>query len=69
MKVAVYYNNHDIRVEERPVPRIGPGELLVKVMASGICGSDVMERYRIKKAPIILGHEISGVIVEKDAAV
>jgi threonine dehydrogenase-like Zn-dependent dehydrogenase len=65
MKVAVYYNNHDIRVEERPVPRIGTGELLVKVMASGICGSDVMEWYRIKKAPIVLGHEISGVIVEK----
>jgi L-iditol 2-dehydrogenase len=65
MKVAVYYNNRDIRIEERPVPRIGPGELLVKVMASGICGSDVMEWYRIKKAPIVLGHEIAGLIVEK----
>ncbi len=69
MKVAVYYNNHDIRVEERPVPRIAAGELLVKVMASGICGSDVMEWYRIKKAPIVLGHEISGVIVEKGSGV
>jgi len=69
MKVAVYYNNHDIRIEERPVPRIGPGELLVKVTASGICGSDVMEWYRIKKAPIILGHEIAGVIVETGAGV
>jgi L-iditol 2-dehydrogenase len=69
MKVAVYYNNHDIRIEERPVPRIGTGELLVKVMASGICGSDVMEWYRIKKAPIILGHEIAGVIVETGAGV
>ncbi len=64
MKVAVYYNNHDIRIEERPVPKIGPGEMLVKVMASGICGSDVMEWYRIKKAPVILGHEIAGVIAE-----
>ncbi len=63
MRVAVYYNNHDVRLEERPVPRIGPGELLVKVMASGICGSDVMEWYRIKKAPLILGHEIAGEIV------
>jgi len=69
MRVAVYYNNHDVRIEERPVPRIGPGELLVKVMASGICGSDVMEWYRIKKAPIILGHEISGVISETGAGV
>ncbi len=65
MKVAVYYNNRDVRIEERPVPEIGPGELLIKVMASGICGSDVMEWYRIKKAPIVLGHEIAGIIVEK----
>lgn len=64
MQVAVYYNNNDIRLEERPVPKIGDGEILVKVMASGICGTDVMEWYRIKKAPRILGHEISGEIVE-----
>jgi L-iditol 2-dehydrogenase len=64
MRVAVYYNNHDVRIEERATPRIGPGEILVKVLASGICGSDVMEWYRIKKAPLVLGHEISGEIVE-----
>jgi L-iditol 2-dehydrogenase len=64
MRVAMYYNNRDVRLEEMPKPRIGPGELLVKVLASGICGSDVMEWYRIKKAPRVLGHEISGQIVE-----
>jgi L-iditol 2-dehydrogenase len=64
MRVAVYYNNKDVRTEERPVPRIGPGELLVKVIASGICGSDVLEWYRIKKAPLVLGHEIAGDIEE-----
>ncbi|MEK7841460.1 MAG: alcohol dehydrogenase catalytic domain-containing protein, partial [Deltaproteobacteria bacterium] len=64
MRVAVYYNNNDVRLEERPVPQIQEGELLVKVIASGICGSDVMEWYRIKKAPLILGHEIAGDIVE-----
>jgi L-iditol 2-dehydrogenase len=64
MKVAVYYSNRDIRIEERPIPKIGGGEILVKVKASGICGTDVMEWYRIKKAPRILGHEISGDIVE-----
>ncbi|HTZ41037.1 MAG TPA: zinc-dependent dehydrogenase [Syntrophales bacterium] len=69
MKVAVYYNNRDVRIEERPVPKIGTGELLVKVMASGLCGSDVMEWYRIKKAPLILGHEIAGFIVEKGEGV
>ena len=64
MRVAMYYNNRDVRLEEIPTPQIGPGELLVKVLASGICGSDVMEWYRIKKAPRVLGHEITGEIVE-----
>jgi L-iditol 2-dehydrogenase len=64
VRVAMYYNNRDVRLEEMPRPQIGPGELLVKVMASGICGSDVMEWYRIKKAPLVLGHEIAGEIVE-----
>jgi len=64
VRVAVYYNNKDVRIEERPTPQIAPGELLVRVEASSICGSDVMEWYRIKKAPLVLGHEITGVIVE-----
>lgn len=64
MRVAVYYRNKDVRIEERPRPEIGKNEILVRVVASGICGSDVMEWYRIKKAPTILGHEIAGEIVE-----
>lgn len=64
MRVAMYYNNRDVRVEEMPIPKISDGELLVKVIASGICGSDVMEWYRVKKAPRVLGHEITGEIVE-----
>lgn len=64
MRVAMYYNNRDIRLEEMPIPKIGPGELLVRVEACGICGSDVMEWYRVKRAPLVLGHEIAGVIVE-----
>lgn len=62
MKVAMYYKNNDVRIEEQPIPEINDNELLVKVVASGICGSDVMEWYRIKKAPLVLGHEISGVV-------
>ncbi|MCK4902062.1 MAG: alcohol dehydrogenase catalytic domain-containing protein, partial [Thermoplasmatales archaeon] len=62
MKVAMYYSNNDVRIEEMPVPEISDDELLVKVIASGICGSDVMEWYRLKKAPLVLGHEISGII-------
>ncbi|UCE45356.1 MAG: alcohol dehydrogenase catalytic domain-containing protein, partial [Methanobacteriota archaeon] len=64
MRVAMYYNNRDVRLEEMPRPKTGKGELLVKVVASGICGSDVMEWYRIKRAPLVLGHEIAGDIVE-----
>jgi L-iditol 2-dehydrogenase len=64
MKTAVYYNNNDIRIEERPKPEIKDGEILVKVKASGICGTDLMEWYRIKKAPRVLGHEMTGEIVE-----
>jgi len=60
----MYYSNKDIRIEEMAMPTCGPGELLMKVEASGICGSDVMEWYRIKKAPLVLGHEVAGQVVE-----
>jgi L-iditol 2-dehydrogenase len=64
MRVAMYYNSRDVRLEERAMPRIGPGELLVRIRASGICGSDLMEWYRIKKAPLVLGHEIAGEVID-----
>ena len=64
MNVAMYYNNNDIRIEEMPIPNIKEDELLVRVQSSGICGSDVMEWYRLKNAPRVLGHEIAGDIVK-----
>ena len=64
MKVAMYYNNNDVRIEEMPIPDINDNDLLVKVQACGICGSDVMEWYRLKKAPRVLGHEMSGDIIK-----
>lgn len=60
----MYYSNRDVRVEERPIPEVGDNDLLIRVMASGICGSDLMEWYRIKKAPLVLGHEIAGEVVD-----
>lgn len=69
MRVAMYYNNRDVRLEALPVPKIGAGELLLRTRASGICGSDLMEWYRIKKAPLVLGHEITGEVVELGAKV
>jgi len=62
MRAAVYHSNADVRIEERDVPSIGPGEALMRIEASGICGSDVLEWYRIRKAPVVLGHEVAGVI-------
>ena len=59
----MYYSNRDVRLEEMPTPQIGRGELLVRVEASGICGSDVMEWYRRDRVPLVLGHEIGGQIV------
>jgi len=62
MKVAVYYNNENVKIENRRKPRISVGEILVKMKASGICGTDVMQWYRIQKAPRVLGHEMAGEI-------
>ena len=64
MRVAMYYNNRDVRLEEMAVPEVSPGELLVRVEASGICGSDVMEWYRAARAPMVLGHEVAGQVAE-----
>jgi L-iditol 2-dehydrogenase len=62
MRAAVYYNNRDVRIEERPVPAIGPGEIRMRMVSSGVCGSDVVEWYRVRRAPLVLGHEVSGTV-------
>jgi L-iditol 2-dehydrogenase len=64
MRVLMYYSNRDVRLQEMERPKIGAGELLMRVEASGICGSDVMEWYRRDKVPLVLGHEVAGDIVE-----
>jgi len=69
MKVARWYNNQDIRIEEVPTPRPGPDEMLVKVMACGICGSDIVEWYRLPRAPLVPGHELGAEVVEIGQAV
>jgi L-iditol 2-dehydrogenase len=60
----MYYHNQDVRLEEMPVPRIGPGEVLIQVEASGICGTDLLEWYRLHRAPLVLGHEVAGVVAD-----
>lgn len=66
MRAAVYLGGGAIRIEERPVPRRGPGEVLVAMRACGICGSDLMPWYVDRKAPAVLGHEPVGVVVESE---
>jgi len=75
VKVARYYSNSDIRIDEIEKPNIKSGELLVKIKKSGICGSDILEYYRHAKMKklgvdsLILGHEITGEIVEVGSGV
>ncbi|MBV8197884.1 MAG: alcohol dehydrogenase catalytic domain-containing protein [Candidatus Eremiobacteraeota bacterium] len=64
MRAAVLYDVDDIRIEERPVPELHDGDILVRTMASGICSGDVMTWYIRRKAPLVLGHEPAGIVAE-----
>ena len=62
MLAAVLHGRRDVRVEEVPTPEPGPGEALVRVMMTGVCGSDI-PRVLSDGAhfyPLVLGHEIAG---------
>jgi L-iditol 2-dehydrogenase len=64
MRAVVYHGVNDMRVETVPVPRIGPGELLVKIATCGICGTDLKKiHFGSHSAPRIFGHEMAGTIV------
>lgn len=64
MKAAVYHSLDNIKIEDMPKPKINQDEILVKMKACGICGSDIMEWYLKSRAPLVLGHEPAGIIVE-----
>jgi L-iditol 2-dehydrogenase len=69
MKVAVYYANDDIRIEERPVPALNEGDILVQTEVCGLCAGETMEWYLASRAPKVLGHEPTGIIVEAGSEV
>ncbi len=67
MRSAMFYGKHDMRIEEAPVPAVGEHDVLIRVKACGVCGTDVHIYEGDKGAadvtpPTILGHEFSGVV-------
>ena len=67
MKAAVYHGPHDLRVENIPMPEPGDAQVRIKVMACGVCGTDIHIYEGAKGAadctpPTVLGHEFAGVI-------
>jgi|SRR5450432_147835 len=70
MQAAVYRGVNDVRLETVPVPRIGPGEMLVRVHSCGVCGTDLKKiSTGSHSAPRIFGHETSGVVAAVGEAV
>lgn len=74
MKSAVFYGKHDIRVEEREIPGLNPDEVLIRVMACGVCGSDVHiydgdQGSTQTVPPLVQGHEFAGVVVKTGSSV
>jgi L-iditol 2-dehydrogenase len=64
MRAGVYREKGIVRVEEVPVPEVGDGEVLIKVAACGICGTDIKKIYHAYvPPPQILGHEVAGTVV------
>ena len=64
MKAGVYREKGVVRVEEVSVPEVGDGEVLIKVAACGICGTDIKKIFqRYVEPPQILGHELAGTVV------
>ncbi len=64
MRAGVYREKGIVRVEEVPVPEVGDGEVLIKVAACGVCGTDIKKIfYRYVEPPQILGHELAGTVV------
>lgn len=64
MRAGVYREKGVVRVEDVPVPEVGEGEVLIKVAACGICGTDIKKIFqRYVEPPQILGHELAGTVV------
>ncbi len=63
-RAAIYFGVNDVRIQNIPVPEIGPGEVLVQIAICGICGTDLKKIHTgSHSAPRVFGHEMAGTIV------
>jgi L-iditol 2-dehydrogenase len=70
MRAAVYRGKGRVVVEDVPVPRIAEGEVLIRVAACGICGTDIKKiEHGFVAAPQIFGHEVAGTVIAVGAGV
>lgn len=69
MRVARSTTTRDVVVEEMEDPAPGPGEVVCRVLACGVCGSDVSDGYVTRKLPVVLGHEVVGEVLRIGADV
>ncbi len=60
MKAVIYHRYDDVRVEDVPIPEIGPDEVLLRPSGCGLCGSDIAKIVGQAPPPVILGHELAG---------
>lgn len=66
MKASVCYKQNDLRIEDLPIPEISDNEVLIKMLACGLCGTDIQKiRGDTVNKPTVLGHEVVGEIVKK----
>ncbi len=64
VKAAIYHGAGRLSIEDHPEPSAGPGEIVIRTRACGICGTDLMQWYQDTKAPVVLGHEPVGDVVQ-----
>jgi L-iditol 2-dehydrogenase len=69
VRVARSVTPRDVRLEEVPDPVAGDGEVVCRVLACGVCGSDVSDAWVAPKIPVVLGHELSGEVLEVGAGI
>lgn len=68
-RAARLYAWGDVRIEESEIPVPGAGEIVIRVEACGVCGSDALTWYVEQKAPVVLGHEPAGTVIATGAGV